>query len=407
MKHIGIIAEYNPFHNGHQYQLQKARELFPDKKIIILMSGNYVQRGEPAIYNKYLRTQCALSSYADIIMELPLLFSCASAEHFAQASIQAFQKLGVIDTLCFGAETDNLPLLQEIAHLLVTEPDAYRTHLQQELKKGNSFPKARMLAITTILQQPEIAEILSQPNNILAIEYLKAIENYNADITPIIIKRKGKHYHDPLMNSEFSSATSIRKALKANSEPHSQAIPQRTFDIIKASPTAKPLFASDFYEMLQFAMWKEYNSFNHFQDITQDLSNQIQALRNYPQTWEELIYTLSSKQYTTTRIQRILLNILLGITKNEISDCKAMGYISYLRLLGFKKEASTILKEIKEQNTIPIINKVADAKNYLSENDLTKFENELHRTHLYNQVFYKKYGIQLPSEYEHSVIISE
>ena len=407
MKHIGIIAEYNPFHNGHAYQLHKAKELFPDKKIIVLMSGNYVQRGEPAIYNKYLRTTCALSEGADVIFELPLLFASASAEHFAHAAIQAFKKLGVIDTLCFGAEHDNLALLQEIAHLLTIEPDDFKSVLQRELKNGNSFPKARMIAVSTCIKHPDTEQIMQYPNNILAIEYLKAIEKLQANITPVIIQRTGSHYHDTSLATTYQSATAIRTAIKNEIDIAKLLIPESSIYNIQQSKFAKPIFASDVYINLQHAIWREKECLVDYLDVSQDLANQLHSTQLYPLSLDTLVNNLTNKQYTTTRIQRALMNILLGITKAEMASCKEAGYISYLRLLGFKKNASFVLKDIKKHSILPIINKVANAKNDLSPVELINFERELQRTHLYNQIFYNKYGIPIPSEYEHSVIISE
>ena len=407
MKHIGIIAEYNPFHNGHEYQLKKAKELYPDKNIVVLMSGNYVQRGEPAIFNKYIRTRCALNANADIIFELPLLFATSSAEYFAQAAINAFHKLGIIDTLCFGAETDNLDLLKEIAHIFVTEPTEYKTLLQQELRKGNSFPKARMLAIKEIFHEPETDNILQQPNNILAIEYLKAIERCNANITPVIIKRIGNHYHDQNITGTFSSASAIRNSIQNNIFDFSHAMPNTSLQHLQDSIRAKPIFISDIYTILQYAIWREHNNLETYLDVPKDMANTLRSIKNYPATVDELIDVLSNKQYTSTRIQRALLHILLDIRKTDMEHAKNCDFIQYLRLLGFRKESSYILREIKEHCDIPIINKVADAKDILSEQALSAFTKELEQNHLYAQIFFNKYGVHIPSEYEHSVIISK
>lgn len=407
MKHIGIIAEYNPFHNGHEYQLKKAKELYPEKNIVVLMSGNYVQRGEPSIFNKYIRTQCALTAQADLIFELPLLFATASAEYFAQAAVKAFQKLGVIDTLCFGAETDNLDLLKEIAHIFATEPTEYQTLLQQELRKGNSFPKARMLAIKEILHKPDTDNILQQPNNILAIEYLKAIERCNANITPVIIKRIGNDYHDQDITGTFSSASAIRNSIQNNMFDISHAMPNTSLQHLQDSILAKPIFTSDIYTILQYAIWREHHNLEAYLDVPKDMANTLRSIKNYPATVDELIDILSNKQYTSTRIRRALLHILLDIRKTDMENAKNCDFIQYLRLLGFRKNASYILREIKEHGNISIINKVADAKDILSEQALSAFTKELAQNHLYTQIFFNKYGIHIPSEYEHSVIISE
>lgn len=407
MKHVGIITEYNPFHNGHSYQLQKVRELYPEKKIIILMSGNYVQRGEPAIFSKYLRTKCALANNADIIFELPLYYATASAEHFASASILAFQKLGIIDTLCFGAETDNIDLLKIIAQLFIDEPVEYTIHLQNELKKGISFPKARCTAASNYLENEEVAEILKQPNNILAIEYIKAILRYQANIKPIIIKRIGNGYHDTDSNSSYSSATAIRGDIKENGFNFQQAIPKECLNILEQSDYYKPLYISDFYPNLQYALWREYNHYENYFDVSENFANQLRAINFFPSTYEQLLDTLSSKQYTTTRIQRILLNILLGITKQDMQEQKDNNYIHYIRLLGLRKDASYILKDMKDCCEIPIINKVSAANTQLNDKALSYFQREVQYNHLYAQLFFNKYAIAIPSEYEHSVIILE
>ena len=179
MKHIGIIAEFNPFHNGHAYLIRSAKERFPDKQIIIMMSGDYVQRGEPAIFNKYIRTEAALQAGASVVFELPSLFATASAEHFATAAVLALHATSLIDTLCFGTETSDLTPLKEIAAYLSNEPISYQNALREGLASGLSYARARANALCQHFNHPEYSTILKQPNNILAIEYLKAIIKYN------------------------------------------------------------------------------------------------------------------------------------------------------------------------------------------------------------------------------------
>ena len=403
MKHIGIIAEYNPFHNGHFYQLQTAKNMFPDKKIIVMMSGNYVQRGEPAIYNKYLRTKCALLCGADMVLELPILFSTASAEYFAHAAIKAFCELGTIDTLCFGAETDDLQLLQHIADILLDEPESFKSVLQTQLRNGLSYPKARNIAIENVIEK-DLSFILTMPNNILAIEYLKALKTFHNNITPVLIKRIGNDYHDTSVNEHYSSATAIRNCIIQSSNQYESLMPKQSYDILCASDFTKPIQMSDFYPMLQYAIWKEQNNLEQYLDVSQDLANKIRSIKEFPHSYEEFIQMLRSKQYTTTRIQRACLHILLNITKKDMDDACMEGYISYIRLLGLKKDASFLLKDAKN-NKIPVINKVADAKKRLLPNPSSAFEKELHQNMLYTHVFSNCYNLHIPSEYEHSVII--
>lgn len=422
MKHIGIIAEYNPFHNGHQYQLQKVKELFPDKKILIMMSGDFVQRGEPAIFNKYLRSKCALSSGADIILELPPLFATASAEHFAASAVLALAATGVVDTLCFGAECDDLNTFWKIADFLLEEPEHYQKLLKQHLRDGLSFPKARSLALCACLQDNLIETILKQPNNILGIEYLKAIRKYHLDITPCIIKRQGNGYHDLSLEHNLSSASALRNQIKqcqnlmpdAAAGSQSQDLPlsdiQRCLPpaaklTLLKSEFAKPLFFTDFYTFLQYAIWQQQTNLEQYFEVTTEISNQLAALSQYPSDIEKLLDSLSHKNYTQTRIRRALLNILLSQRTYDMEQAKQQNYITYLRLLGFTSFAAPVLKEMKYTCLVPVINKVADSKKILSEKEYICFQKDIHISMLYKQAFYNKYNISMPSEYEQTVII--
>lgn len=406
MKHIGIIAEYNPFHNGHQYQLNKAKKLFPKKDILIVMSGDYVQRGEPAIFNKYLRTQCVLQAGANIVLELPSLFSTASAEYFATAAVLALSATGVVDTLCFGAENENIKVFQNIANLFIEEPLDYQQLLKQYLKKGMSYPKARCLATAIYLQDDTYSDLLRQPNNILAIEYIKAIQKYHLDITPVIIKREGNGYHDLSASHPLCSASALRQmAADGNADFH-QFMPEPVWRLLKESSYARPLFLSDFYPFLQYALWQN-TTYDKYFEITKDLSNQLCSVQTYPPDVSDLIAQLSSKNMTRTRLQRALLNLILNRKTQSMETAKNKNYISYIRLLGFRDSSAFLLKEMKNTCRVPIINKVANARRILSANDYAMFQNDLHCSTLYQQTFFNKYHILVPSEYEHSVIIKK
>lgn len=412
MKHIGIIAEYNPFHNGHYYQLHTVKNLFPEKKIIIMMSGDFVQRGEPAIFNKYLRTKCALLSGADIVFELPSIFAASSAEHFATTSVLALAKTGVIDTLCFGAENDDLDSFIKIAELLSDEPNQYQIILKEHLKSGLSYPKARALAIGTYCHNTTYEDLLSQPNNILGIEYIKAIFKYHLDLKPMIIKRKGNDYHNPDLNNPLSSATALRNAICKNnfgilSSELKTFIPETAFKELSGSIFAKPLFLSDFYTFLQYALWENHASYEDYFEIPRELSDKISSFRIYPTDIYEFLLQLAGKNFTNTRIKRALLNILFKQTKQNMSELRNREYLSYLRILGFHSEASSVLKEMKEKSRLPLINKMADADRILSSQAFIEFQKNIHISNLYKQAFFNKYGISMPSEYEQSVIIQK
>lgn len=413
MKHVGIIAEYNPFHNGHAYQLNEVKNRYPEKNILVIMSGDFVQRGEPAIFNKYLRTKCALSSGADIIFELPTLFSSASAEYFATASVLALAKTGVVDTLCFGAEDDNIDAFKRIAELLAKEPEDYCTQLKVHLKTGLSFPKARALTIASYFQDNTTEALLSKPNNILGIEYIKAIYRYHLDMEPVIIKRQGNHYHDLTLDNFLSSASALRDTIKKNNQQQflssdlQKFMPEASYTLLQNAEFAKPLFLSDFYTFLQYALWENKTSLEAFFEISTELANQLSAYSQYPSDIDELLLQLQNKNYTNTRIKRALLNILFKNTKQTMMISKNDGYISYLRLLGFCSYASPILKEMKQNAKLPIINKVADARNILSKENFQNFSNDIRISNLYKQAFSNKYGLSMPSEFEQSVIIQQ
>ena len=405
MKHIGIIAEYNPFHNGHQYQIKTITQQFPNKKVIVIMSGDFVQRGEPAIYNKYLRTECALECGADIVLELPPRYAFSSAEYFASAAVLGLYYTGMVDTICFGAENDNIELFETVAKLLVNEPDSFKNILKEELKNGTSFPKARAIAVSSYLQNPDCFTLLEQPNNILGIEYIKAIYKYEVPLSVCIIKRTGSDYHNTSLDDTFSSATALRKGIKEQFSQLSNYMPSSVHSLLCQSSSAQPLYSDDFYQCLLYCLWKHKNEYMDYFEMTQDISNRLHSLTDYPTNIDELVTLCSSKNYTKTRIRRILLNLLLNVKQEEMDTLKQHHYISYLRLLGLKKESSFLLKEAKEHSTIPIINKVADARKQLTCDDLKLFQNDLEISHLYQCIFKQKYGITLPSEYEHSVII--
>lgn len=413
MKTIGIIAEYNPFHNGHAYQIQYIKSHYPDSRIVVIMSGDFVQRGEPAIFNKSVRTKSALLSGADIVLELPVFFSCASAEYFASAAVQILAKLGVVDMLCFGAECDDLLFFETVSDLLLCEPTDYKQQLSSALKQGMSFPKARAIAVSETLNQPNYIQHLSMPNNILALEYMKALKKYKLSITPLIIKRQGNDYHDLSLDSDLCSASSIRNVIHQSTTDDllncyhalSKTMPSEITDNLLQSEEAKPLFWSDFYQILQYSLWQNKQNYSKFYDISEAISNKLSSYSTYPSSFEQLHCQLVSKNYTATRINRVLLSILLSLQQEDLQRAKNDDELSYVRILGLREDASSLLKQVKQKNQITLINKVANAYKELDQTQFPHFEKELSISTLYKQVYYNKYNIELPSEYEQSVII--
>ena len=234
MKTVGIIAEYNPFHTGHKYQLDQIRQKLHADYIVIAMSGDFVQRGTPALFSKHVRTRMALSCGADLVVELPVSVSTASAEGFAKGAVHLLSGLGVTDVLCFGSESTDTQLLMELARILLREPEPYRQLLTKNLKDGLSFPAARSNALTLYTHNPQLATLLSKPNTILGIEYCKAILSLKSSIHPYALQREGSGYHDTDLSDTFPSASGIRtRIFKEPLACFQDLIPSPSFSIFK------------------------------------------------------------------------------------------------------------------------------------------------------------------------------
>ena len=435
MKHIGIIAEYNPFHNGHSYQINEIKKIFPDKDIIICMSGDYVQRGEPAVFPKALRTKCALSGGADLVIELPENFASASSEHFAAAGVITLASTGIIDTLCFGAECDDINKLIKLSEFFISEPDNYKHHLRNNLSNGLSYPKARAAAIHTCFPNDDFDELLRHPNNILAIDYIKAIIRYDLPIKPYIIKRTSDNHGLLDTDGNLCSSSALRHAMqeygnnihnlsceitsecnnnenlniKDNSTDINNIlkrnIPENIYNIIKESPYGKPIFFEDFYPYLQYRLMTDNNMLTGYHEITEELSNRINNINILPDTFHEFTDILSGKQITHARIRRAMLNVILSRTKDNMKSSDIRNMINYIRILGVRKQSTHLIKEMGAAASLPIINKTTKALSNLPADASSQFEKSIADSIIYRQVFYNKYGIIIPTDYEQSVII--
>ena len=358
MKVNGIVAEYNPFHNGHAYQLQHAREATGAAYTVVVMSGNFMQRGAPALLDKFTRARMALENGADLVLELPTCYSASSAEFFARGSVALFDKLGIIDHLCFGSECGNIEVLSKIAEIFYTEPEPYAESLRCNLRKGMSFPIARTWAL--LQYAPSLSDdkdVLSSPNNILGIEYLKALMSRNSRITPFTTTRVGADYHDKRLGTNQCSALAIRQSVAAGHDLSYLAaqMPESAYELLRDSLAhRKPLFADDFSAALQYKLLTEYSSgYDSYQDISSDLSDRIRNSLPSFAGYTSFCDLLKSKDMTYTRISRCLLHILLNMTKEEFENCRTQDYISYARVLGFRKDATPLLTEIKKNSSVP------------------------------------------------------
>ena len=377
MNVVGIIAEYNPFHEGHAYQIQKAKEQCGAEFAVVVMNGDFVQRGEPAIFDKYTRTKEALLGGADLIFELPVRFGLSSAGDFAMGGVLALNALPFVTHLCFGTETGDLTPLLQAATFLCDEPDSYRTRVKHFVKQGILYPKARSLALAAESGLP--TETWDSPNNILGLEYCVALQKLHSKIKPFTIRREGQGYHDndtPAL-SDFPSATFLRKQIRKAGEKENLSL-------------------SDFSSLIGYSLLTA-KDLCRIKDITPDLSDRIRnELPKYREI-NEFVKTIKNPSLTTGRIKRSFFQCLFDIEKEE-------PVMPYLRVLGMKKEASSLLSQ-KENASCQILTKLAFDVPKMDDTEKKLFAKDLLASDLYRQVFCHKYNQTLPNEYQHSPIV--
>lgn len=366
---LGIIAEYNPFHNGHLYHIQKTKEQTGAKYVVCVMSGNFVQRGNTSIVDKWTKTQMALANGVDLVLELPTVYSVASAESFATGAVKLLENLKIVDTISFGTETSDFAALNNIANVLTEEPREYTNLLKDELKTGASYPKAREQALIKCLNDNKrYVNILNNPNNILGIEYLKALKVLKSNITPVAIKREKVYYNDNAIVDEFASATGIRKLIMNNDfEGLIKVVPRSCYDIIKKEyEVGNVIFDIQRYEKEIFYALRKMTieQIAELPDVNEGLENSIKNAASYCNNIKDFINIVKTKRYTQTRIQRILIFALLGITKKDVQNAKKI--VPYARVLGFNQKGKLLLSGIAQNN--PKMEVVTSVKRFLDHN---------------------------------------
>lgn len=411
MSTVGIIAEYNPFHNGHAYQIQKAKEITGASQVIIIMSGDYVQRGVPAVTDKYTRTAMALAGGADVVFELPSRYAIGSAEYFAMGAVACLTRSGIVDSLCFGSECGNLGILMEAARLLSKESQRFQSILKEHLKKGKTYPSARKTAILSCLgkmQDHRLESLLSSPNNILGIEYLKALLYYNSPIKPFTIKRTGSGYHNTSL-STISSAASLRNAYEKGMglSALSSSMPDPVFSILKeAEHKTFPMNEDDFSIPLFYKLWQEpEQNLSIYSDVSEDLGKRIRNLFSGYTSYSQFAKALKSKQYTLTRINRSLLHILLNHKNYSLKGLSLENASPCLRLLGLKKDASWLLRGSASHLSVPVITKVSKGRERLSDRGRILLEEDICGSSLYQYMVYEKFKYKLIDDYRHGPVI--
>ena len=405
---VGIIAEYNPFHNGHAYHLEQSKELAKADYVIAVVSGNFVQRGNVSLINKWDKADMALTNGADLVIELPTVYSISSAENFAYGAIKILNSLNIVDYISFGTELDDINILDKCADILYKQPQKFVNLLNHELSKGLSFPKARENALLMYLNDiRRYSNVLSSPNNILAIEYLKALKKLRSPIRPIAVKRKNAGYNDLEITNNFASATAIRKKLIDNKPAGlSKLMPPNSYRVLY-NTIQKGHYVKDitnFEKEILFTLRKmSLKEIANLPDVTEGLEHAIKNAANSCNTIDEFMNIIKTKRYTNTRIQRILLYALLGITKD---DMKASTKVQpYIRVLGMNKKGKDLISVISRSN--PNLNIVTSVKKYIDSNPnkalLNMLNTDINATNTYTLGYEKDSWSNL--DFTHNMIV--
>ena len=371
MKTIGIVTEYNPFHKGHAYMIEEAKKKAGADRVVVVMSGSFVQRGEPAIFDKWTRTEAALKNGADLVLELPVLFAAANAETFARAAVRILEETGIVDVLCFGSESGDLHSMQEAARLMENETEEFQHLLKEHLDEGLSYPAARAKALEIVSQIS--SEILSRPNHILGLEYLKALDRYNCSMVPMTIKREGD-YNSPSLTEGYASAGAIRKALAEDRSTEAMAqLPENVHDVYNKALSlgTAPVYWEGLAPALHYKLRvSSADEIREIAEVVEGLENRILHSIDSFFDMKDIIDFIKTKRYTRTKIQRILLHILLDIKEKEVAYFMDLPRMPYIRVLGFQKDKSDILGDLTVNAKCPVLTNLKKAPELLNEDGL-------------------------------------
>lgn len=427
MKIVGLITEYNPFHNGHLYHIKEARRVTGADAVIVVMSGDYVQRGVPAVMPKRLRAEMALSCGASAVFELPACYAAGSAEYFAVGAVSLLDSLGVVDSICFGSECNDLDALSHVADILSREPDDYRSLLRKNLKKGISFPSARHDALLEYTRIPAYAALLDDPNNILGIEYLKALKKLHSHMTPFTIQREGSHYHDKKLSSEsFSSASAIRSLLAYSGSTLrtersggtfedtafssilgelEEQVPSCCLELLKDYHRVQyPVYQNDFSILLKYKLLNKHpGSLVRYQDVSEELANRICTQLNNFFNYKQFAELIKTRETTQTRINRALLHIMLGLKKDDMAEYMNNGYHYYARLLGCRRDCSKLISLIAKESRLPLLVRLSESE-ALPDTGQKMLRNDVLASNLYMSVVTDKFKTAFQNEYKQALL---
>ncbi|MCR5790188.1 MAG: nucleotidyltransferase family protein [Lachnospiraceae bacterium] len=424
MNTTAIIAEYNPFHNGHSYQLEKAKETAEADFLIVVMSGDYVQRGIPAIIDKYARAEMALSQGADLVIELPLYYCLGSLEYFAGSAVSLLDRLHIVDSLCFGSESGRLDELKTLAEEIDRySNEDYKELFHQYIREGLNFPAAQEKALIASGLNAERAQLIREPNNALGVAYLRALKERHSAMKPFTVKRIQAGYHDAEAGS--FSATAVRKQLLNKEALFDLALstPEKVLQIMVSQYNRRfPVVENDFSAELFYKLHSCYTralqrfsdrdtarrkALTEYLDIHEELSSRILSTYKEALDFDDLCQKAKSKDVTYTRISRALMHVLLDIRADALKQYIADDYHYYVRILGFRdeKRIMPLTHALKQSSELPLITKLADAdKQIASEAGRRMLYENIQASDLYEKTACKKYRQLFRSEYVKNIV---
>ena len=381
--------------------LEKSKEITNATHTVAIMSGSFLQRGEPALFDKYTRAEIAIKNGVDLVIELPTLYACQSAEIFSHGAVATLNSLNCVNSLCFGSEEGNIDILQTISEILVKEPSDFKITLKNFLDEGIVFPVARSKALYEYiknnhlleLSEDELQQVLNSSNNILGIEYIKSLIKLNSSIKPYTITRIASKYNSTDIESNICSATAIRNSLKDNTDLKliENVVPLHTFNEInhKINTNFNPVFDYMFYDLLSSTIIRDVDNLTKYFEVNEGIENKIYSNVFTSKNLEELINSTKSKRYTMTKIKRTLNNILLGINRDDVIKVKDLDRVPYIRILAFNNKGREIIKKIKTSSDIEIITKFSKISHVDDPIFDTLIKYDLKSSNMYNLIYYK------------------
>ncbi len=398
---IGMIAEFNPLHNGHIEILDHANKELNADYVVVVMSGDFTQRGNPAMISKYDRAKLVLRHGADLVIELPVIAATSSAETFAKAGIAALNATGCVHQLLFGCEDANMEMFRTAAHLASSDSMDYHKTINSFVKQGDSYAVARQKAIA--MQQKGVtlpSDFLSKPNNILGVEYVKALSSDVYAIEPVCFPRTSSAHGSNSLSGSSASGSAIRNAMETNQAASaSPSVPDDVMKILRFNAQFKTLIRSaDISMLLHYKLLSE-SDFTPYLDCSEDISNKINNTKDRFVEFENFCSLLKSKDLTYTRISRVLLHIALGITQEDLDNLAMCNYAPYLRILGFSKKGTTLLKTVKERAKVPFFLSPQGGEGLLNELEKRILKKDVYAGDLYRMLLTNKSGRVFPTEY--------